>query len=283
MNTLDIAMRRSLAQLDLETRRWLKATETLCKKLVTKYAVPLALLHDSFEHSLIYNDFVYYCFTKSTKTLMAVNHLLDEGFGEDAQMLIRASYESYVSMAFLSAHPDRLDDLVAKKIGLKTGDFEHPVKPSGRKDYRKVIEKESGDILPFGLSISEMAGLTKYPEDPHVHRSLYRFLSEHCHTHMAASGNYRDNLNQRYVFESRHQVFQASIYAVYVYVITLSEHANFERHTKIHRTNLSRVVSDGLSLLQRAMDIVTFEDDLIELPKWLTARLLHCKPLINDT
>lgn len=169
-------MLHPLAQLGHDTRRWLRSTETLCKAIVSNYAVPLAIVNDSFDHAYVVNDFIYYCFTKSTKTLAAINTLLDDGFGEDAQILVRTSYEGYLAVAFLSAHPQRLDDLVAKKIGLKTGDFTHPVTPAGRTDYRRVIDSESGEILPLSLSVAEMAALTKYPEDSHVHRPLYGFL-----------------------------------------------------------------------------------------------------------
>ncbi len=269
-------------QLELDCLRWLSATESLCKRLVDSYALPLAIIHDSYEHRHIFNDFVYFCFTKSTKTLAAINRILADGFGEDAQILLRSSYESYLAIAFLTNHPSRLDDLVAKKVGLKTGDFSHPVSPTGRKDYRRVVDTQSGEILPFSLSVAEMAGLTKYPEDLFIHRALYAFLSEHCHAHMMASGNYRDDKNERYVYENRSQVLQATVFGAYVYAVTLSELAGLQRMIKAHRTRASRVVSNGRDLLLRAFDLLEFENDLAELPKWLRARLRHFEPTASE-
>lgn len=269
-------MRRNpLLQLKIDLQRWLLRTESLQRRIVSTYAYPLAILNDSFDSSYVVNDFFYYCFTKSTRTLAAINLLLEGGLGEDAQILVRTSYESYLAIAFLDAHPERLDDLVAKKIGLKTGHFQHPKNPSGRVDYRRIVETETGDVLPFSLSVAEMAGLTRYPDDAQVHRRLYMFLSEHCHAHMMASGNYRNGANTKYVADSGSQVLQACFHTVYVYTLILSELIKFQGLGSRDRARTRSVVRAGYDLLNRALKDLVFADDLEALLLALKARIRH--------
>lgn len=275
-------MRHPIIQLDADIRRWLGSAEAHCQAIVENYALPLAILNDSFESIYVINDFFYYCFTKSTKTLAAINMLLDDGFGEDAQILVRASYENYLAIAFLAAHPERLDDLVTKKIGLKTGDFEHPVTPAGRKDYRKVVDLETGETLPFSLSVAEMSALTKYPEDLVVHQLLYGFLSEHCHAHMMASGNYRDPSNRRYVVFNLSQTLQAKVYALYVYTLSISELARFQKLKAVHRDRTKRTLRRAIYLLDRSFKLLIFNDELKALPASMKARVKHCEFLASD-
>ena len=274
--------RHPLLQLKSDLQRWLLCAESLQRKIVSTYAYPLAILKDSFDDPYVVNDFFYYCFTKSTRTLAAINLLLENDLGEDAQILVRTSYESYLSVAFLDAHPERLDDLVAKKIGLKTGHFQHPKNSSGRVDYRRIVEAETGEVLPFSLSVAEMAGLTRYPDDAQVHRPLYMFLSEHCHAHMMASGNYRNDACTKYVADSSSQMLQASFYALYVHTLTLCELIKFQRLMSRDSARTRSVVRAGYDLLNHALKELVFPDDLEALPLAFKARIRHGTYAVGD-
>src|SRR5262245_10464885 len=102
----------------------------LCR-IVDAYARAQAIEHNDYRDDYVTNDFIYYCVTKSTKTLLAINALIALGLGEDAQILLRSAYENYLAISYLRANPHRLDDLVEMKIAVSGGHVEHPLTSKG--------------------------------------------------------------------------------------------------------------------------------------------------------
>jgi hypothetical protein len=269
-------MAHPVAQIGVNGKNWLTSLEHAFCNIVDRYAVAKAIAENRYEDDYVANDFFYYCFTKSTKTLVALNLLISQHLGEDAQILVRSAYENYLAMSFLAANPSRLEDVVDKKVGLHTGHFRHLVTPKRRVDYRKIIDTESGEILPFDLSVAEMASLGRYSEDREVHWPLYGFLSEHCDPHMMASGNYRDRTDHRYSYENKHQVLQAVVYATYVYTLLLAEVCQFESLQKTDSRDSAKLLKKGVAIIKRALAILVFEPPLESLPEAMKNRLAHC-------
>src|SRR5687767_11875300 len=123
-------------RLQADARRWLRRTSNGMCAVVDRHAIAQAIVHDTYREDYVTNDFFYYCITKSAKSLLAINHLLEKGLGEDAQILLRSAYENYLAISFLSANPERLDDLVDRKVGIFTGRYDHPLNSKGKKDRR---------------------------------------------------------------------------------------------------------------------------------------------------
>jgi len=275
-------MTHPVAQLGIDGQDWLRSAELALRAIVDRYAFAKAIATNNYNDANVANDFFYYCFTKSTKTLIAINVLIEERLGEDAQILIRAAYENYLAISFLVSNPDRLDDLVAKKVGAHTGYLQHPLTSRGRIDYRKVIDPDSGEKLPFGLSVAEMVSLGKYSEDREVHWPLYGFLSEHCHPHMMASGNYRDKTNLHYSYENKIQVLQAVVYATYIYVLLLDEARCFQQLKRPEAGKASKLIKAGIAIIKRALKILIFEQPMERLPNAISSRLELCSVMQRD-
>lgn len=275
-------MTHPVAQLGIDGRNWLHSAEFALRAVIDRYAFAKAIAATDFDETNVTNDFFYYCVTKSAKTLIAINRLIEEHLGEDAQILLRASYENYLAISFLAANPDRLDDLVAKKVGVHTGYLQHPVSPSGRINYRKVIDPDSGEHLPFDLSIAEMVSLGKYSEDREVHWPLYGFLSEHCHPHMMASGNYRDKTNLRNSYENKGQVLSAVVYATYIYLLLLYEVRCFEPLKRPESGQVAKLIRSGAAIIKRALKILIFERPVERLPNAMRCRIGLCSVIRRD-
>lgn len=54
-------------------------------------------------------DHEYFNFTKSTKTLISIRELLKMGHNEDALILIRSLFESYLSSRYLNENEEFID------------------------------------------------------------------------------------------------------------------------------------------------------------------------------
>jgi hypothetical protein len=260
-------------KLQSDAQKWLqRANRTLCA-IIDRYARAQAIAHDTYRDDYVTNDFFYYCLTKSTKSLIAINVLLENGLGEDAQILLRSVYESYLAISFLSANPGRVDDLVDRKVGVFAGRYLHPLTSKGKKDRRKIIDPRSGEILPFDVPIAEMAAKSKHSEDESIHWPLYAFLSEHCHPNFVASGNYRANNEIYYTYRSRFQLLQAGIYGVYVVALMLAEVKEFEKLRGAELRQTSALLRSSTRLLLSAFSQIAFIGSMKGMPAAMQTRI----------
>lgn len=262
-----------IRKLDIVTGAWLKRAATTLCSIIDRYAIAMAIAKDDYRDDYVTNDFFYYCLTKSTKTLVGINALIEKGLGEDAQILIRSAYENYLAISFLLANLNRLDDLVEKKIGVNDGYFKHPLNTKGKKDRRKIIDPRSGEVLQFDVSIAEMASSGRHPEDREMHWPFYGYLSEHCHPHMMASGNYRDDTEIRYSYKNNSQSIQAKIYATYVFLLLLAETKYFEKLKTPELSRTNSLLKTGVSTINRALGLFIFEAPLEKVPNAMKNRI----------
>jgi hypothetical protein len=157
---------------------------------------------------------------KGSKHIRAALVLVDHGFPEDAIVLSRAAYECYVSAAYAKSQGvQALDELVYNTVGLNAGTVEYARTKTGGRDYRRLVDKETGTFYDAPSSIERMARNTGYPADALVHRRYYGFSSEHAHVNMAGSGNYREGA--RYTDRGNAQKPNAVFLTAYVTVILM--------------------------------------------------------------
>src|SRR5438270_8961999 len=74
---------------------------TLCQTFVDNYSIAKAIYFDNFKNrTFIVNDFLHFCFTKSCKSLIAVETLLKTHCSEDALIILRSVYENYIHITY---------------------------------------------------------------------------------------------------------------------------------------------------------------------------------------
>ncbi|EGQ7962919.1 hypothetical protein HRO21_004640, partial [Vibrio parahaemolyticus] len=134
------------------------------------------------------HDYIFLCLTKGTRSLSSADLLITESYLEDALIVARSSYESYLNGAYVFNNPDKVKELLVTKLGVARGVFSHPLNKNGHLNRTKVTNPLTGDIEDYGVTVAKMAKNTPYPFDDVVHYLLYQFLSEFTHVHIVSSG-----------------------------------------------------------------------------------------------
>lgn len=235
----------------------LSSTVTAFKLLVDNYAVAEAIIIGTI-HRTIYNDFLYFCITKSCKSLMSVELLLKNNLPEDALVLLRTFYENYLSLSFLLYNPDRIDNFVEQKIRVYVGDYKHPKTNRGYVDYKRII-KEDGEIVRYGFSAKELSRATRHKSDIVTFDYFYTFLSELVHPHFISSGNYRHDAKYTYADASNN--LQTYFCATYFSTKLIYEWFAYEDIEKRELRYFKNEMKKNCKLMQKAIFQGMFEND----------------------
>lgn len=136
-------MEISRIQKDYEDKlfKLLKRFAFVSRQFCDKYCVPDGLMNimivkfhsNEIPKKLLYSnklsyDYDYYAFTKSTKTLQSILHLLKDkeyNFNEDVMMLIRSIFENHILSRYFREHIDIpeerekvIDDFIRNPLGV---------------------------------------------------------------------------------------------------------------------------------------------------------------------
>ena len=229
-----------------------------CQQFIQSYSIVEASIHQDKENYeyLCFNDFLHCCFTKSCKSLLAIQNLLLNKFPEDALIVLRSVYENYLHISYVLANPDKIDDLVKKIIGAKLGYFKHPLSKKGKPIKNKIIDPTTDEILDFGIFINDLVEGGKYEIDKQIHTILYPFLCELVHFNMITAGNYRDPENEwKFSYANENNCLQSYTTALYIGILILTEFSYFEDISPEDEENLiltiCEIVSFIISLLEK--------------------------------
>lgn len=237
--------------------------------LVEVYGYTHLSKQGDLETDEVVHDFVYFCITKATRSLRAIDILLTAGQFEDAKVLARSVYECYLNGAFARTNPSRIDELVSAKVGIYAGYYQHPKSAKGSLQHHVMLHPETGQVIPYGVSLAEMARGTGQTSDAGYHDLFYSFLSEFAHVHMIASGSYRKNNDTAYNHEPASNGLYHSIFMCCLcgwLIVHLG--AMIEKDQE-----LIREVKLGAKFLLMGLRQMEFDEKLLPLKDRLTARL----------
>jgi hypothetical protein len=220
-------------------------------------------------------DFIFFCVTKSCKTVAAIGTLLDSFFSEETYPLTRTLYEHYIATACVINDDKYLDEFLTKPIGLSAGTLRYPTSKRGKPIHRELIHSSSGTRLSGIATVGELARSTGYKYDTEIHRVLYSFLSEHTHPNMLGSGNYRDSTQARYSYSEKTGLLQAAFWACFVSAMMVSEVSKFirGRGSILVRERLKEANDASLEALHEALEILKMTRQFAPLPGLVRARL----------
>ena len=113
----------------------------LFKRFIDKFGTVKCLNNDSekITQDDLIHDFFLYGLTKSCKSFLATRILCENFFKEDAQILLRPTYETYLTLQFVYKNPTKLDYYTKKSLGVALGYIKHPVSQKGRMLKNKII------------------------------------------------------------------------------------------------------------------------------------------------
>lgn len=119
-------------------------------------------------------DHEYLAFAKSTKTLISIKHLLDIGYNEDASVLARSIFESYLAARFVNenvhtqADESLLDEYISNRIKISLGIYSV--------EFKKVVDENRKNVSKLRSIGSQLVGMDKL-----YYKDFYTFLSGFAH------------------------------------------------------------------------------------------------------
>ncbi|MCT2534658.1 DUF5677 domain-containing protein [Aquibacillus koreensis] len=150
------------------------------------------------------DDYEYFSFTKSTKTLISIKKLLHSSLNEDAMILLRSIFENYLSTRYLQEHPQEIDEFISNPIQLT---------------LRKYIVKQGGIIVD-----REQTEIGKQPPGPSGYKlgkdkkyftDFYEVLSRYAHCNFGIIDHYLDIPN--YTYEKDNNPLLIRLYVIFVF------------------------------------------------------------------
>lgn len=212
--------------------------------LVEEFGVTKVLTHGITDKDHLintYHDYIYYCFTKSTRSILASIKLSDSYLREDSLIILRTVYENYLRLAHTLNDPNKINEYVIQTVGLSTGLYSYKKRNNGTLNYKQIVDSRTLEELSYGTSTSTMAKYSFNSKDISVHNNIYHYLSEHTHPNMMASGNYRITDKNHYSVDPVSISLEVPFFALYLTYI-LGD-ALYYYHTNINKWNL-----EGLTL-----------------------------------
>lgn len=165
------------------------------------------------------HSYIFFCATRTLKTLRAISNLLDSNLGEDALALVRSIYENYLNIIYTIKRPTAVLDFFVAVTGTNIGTHEYVTTSKGKVDRRHIIEKETGRITPAHVTTAEMARQSPFQEDLEIHQYLYSFLSRYTHPHPFSLEHYVDE--QGFTATRREMLVEALLFTMVVAALVL--------------------------------------------------------------
>ncbi len=162
--------------------------------------------------------FVHFCFTKAVAAIRAVKCLLDSYIGNECLPLARSLHDTYLHCVFARIAPGESGELALALAGTKIGTHEFLPTKKGR-DPRTLVEAESEKHIPVRTS-RYMAAQSPYPEDLKLYDTLYAFLSEYTHPHLASFPSYSGRNDG---IHSHANLINALVYTLFFSALILDE------------------------------------------------------------
>jgi hypothetical protein len=166
-------------------------------------------------------EYINFCITKTIKTLRGIRILLDNFMSDEALILCRSIYENFLHIAFIKKNPEKIDDLVKAKIGLRTGTHEYKKTNTGRLDKRIIVEKETSKEYESHISAYRMAESSRCHLDVELFNDLYRGLSEFTHPSIFSIDSYVSEKGFDHLKSTTYE--RSFFYSIFLSALILSE------------------------------------------------------------
>jgi hypothetical protein len=200
-----------------------------------------------------HHDYFYFCLTKATRSLLASNKLADMRYREDAMVLIRSAYETYLLMANVIKNESFISNLI---IGLMliNGRAKYFRNKNGKVDFHNIILDDDKESLKYDMSISTLAKKTFSKYDRLIHKELYKYMSEFLHSDFIGSGNYRTNDDKKYEVKPKTLYLDVHFFIMYItYLLIQSMHLEYSKY-KMYLFN--KIDKNEISKLEKILNIL---------------------------
>ena len=169
----------------------------------------------------VYHDYIYYCFTKSCRSLISSIMLAREGLKEDCLIILRTIYENYLHMAHTLNNPKKIQEYVVQTVGLSAGSYSYKLNKDRKYDYNKVVKNKNGKEYFHGTNNSFKSKESINSIDYKLHKTIYGYLSEYTHPNMLSSGNYRSINQENYTAFPKQLHLETPFFILYLTYLQL--------------------------------------------------------------
>jgi hypothetical protein len=245
----------------------LERAESFLHMIVQEHAIARNISAPEGEKHHPLHDYVFFCTTKSLKTLRAIKRLIPDGFGEDALALCRSIYENYLAINYVLHHPGAINSFVAGKVGLHSGNF-------SLKKQRLIVDNSTGEVVGEKISAYRMAKDSPHPEDGAIYNFLYRYLSEFTHPDIMGLEAYLDG--DRFSASRPFKVPHTTIYGLFSMVLLLDILSSLNTLRPRFKQDLVRFIKSAARGLQGVFKHMKSSDNSRTTPLLFAARLRRC-------
>ncbi|MDP2388570.1 MAG: DUF5677 domain-containing protein [Bacteroidota bacterium] len=213
------------------------------------------------EYMDLFHDLVLFGYTKSCKSLLASRILIENIYQEDAQIILRSVYETYLSLNYVYRNPNTIEHFTKKSIGVSAGLLQHPTNKHGKKIKNQIINPDTNEVEAFGISIATLVSALPKNSEIKAHDIIYPYLCEHTHFNMISSGNYREPDHKKYTYINYHSYDQPIIIQEYIMLIFLDLIVNDIKLDSTELTDEIRLLNQiGKTELINHMNLMNLED-----------------------
>lgn len=154
------------------------------------------------------DDFQYFVFTKSIKSLESIRELLKMGHVEDVFIILRSSFEGYIASRFIQENDDdnKLRDLIVIPQLLKQRKIIYDGGTYKKRDSQELIDY-------FQKQPSDM----KLGRDKNYFYDFYAFLCDYAHCNYSIISEYVDKPGF-YSLNKADNMYTAQIMTLFVYI-----------------------------------------------------------------
>lgn len=257
---------------------------SVIENIINKYGV-LKSGKDAENDDNLISNYLFYCLTKGHRSLRAAHFLAEQGFFEDIFILLRSAYEAYLHMSFIKKNPTQIHRFTTIKMGIQSGEFEHPKnKKTGQDIKHKIIDPLTKKEFIIDLTLSKISKHTLYEIDGKIHEGLYSYLSQFSHVNITAMGHYVSFNSKKFIIESEYEnkIFQTVILSLFVSWLLLDVVSSFsDISKKDYKTINKQIKLSGLLVNNYVQTFEPTDDMMTNLIENILLRLNEVLNLTN--
>ncbi len=210
-------------------------------------------------------EYIFFCITKTMKTLKSVVKQAKNNYVEDCYSLLRSIFENYLHIIYLKKYPEKLQDLTEAKVGISRGTHEYAKTKKGKENKRIIIDKVTGKEFDGAISSYNMICASDFEEDEVLFDYLYKHLSNFTHPNVLTAHNY---INKENFDPTLNNSPNAVLYlGIFLGIIILDQIDNFQSIDILVKKDIENFISRMKIMLNNMGDGIcknSFDESILE-------------------
>ncbi|MBV8251885.1 MAG: tetratricopeptide repeat protein [Chitinophaga sp.] len=230
---------------------------------------------ESFLH-----DYIFFCFSKSCKSFLAVANLIKSNIPEDAMVILYNVYRNYLNILVTRESAESVVFFIETPIKVAKGLYKAKMNEMGIPEVGIFIDSKKNKEFELYPSLSKMVSYSRYVEDKYIHNYLNSHLSDHAHSNFMTSGNFRDEQKMHYDYGLCDMLGQPIYQCAYLQILILNEVVLFLDNKELSKS-MKTVFEKSVALLISTINMLEEED--FQLKANMVSRLQQVLVEVNSS